>query len=145
MLSPPLHGSATLHRPLPTSSSAVSLIPDVYIPSVDDNGNYCDGDIKYVFDNSLKCPCSGRIYIARCGFIQHAKTKVHQKWLDELNKNKQNYYAQTRDLETLTNEQKFIIQRLEKEIQKKNKYIIELTMKLLEEPLPPPPLNDTLS
>lgn len=111
---------------------AVTTIPDIYVPSVDDDGNYCDGIFKYVFENSIKCPCSNRIYLDRTSFSQHVKTKVHQKWLEELNKNKNNYYEKYCELHKLANEQKLIIGKLEKEIQKKNKCIIDLTMKLLE-------------
>ncbi len=105
------------------TSSTLSTVADVYVPSVDDNGNYCDGNIKYVFDNNVKCPCCNRIYNSRGIFMQHIKTQIHKKWLDELNKNKHNYYEKYCALEVLTNNQKLIIARLEKEVQQKNKSI----------------------
>lgn len=107
----------------------LSLQPDIYVPSIDDNGKYIDIIPNKVFINNIgiKCPCCTRInkvYQTRVQFSSHIKTKTHNEWLQKLSKEHLNYYSQVQEqLITLQN-QKIIIANFEKEIANKN-YIIE--------------------
>ena len=73
----------------------ISLTPDTYTPSVDENGNYIDKipQIK----NGLYCPCGARrdkVYETSGKFYSHTKSKIHNKWISNLNNNKANYYVE---------------------------------------------------
>lgn len=108
---------------------------DIYEPSIDDNNNYSD----YIppsskFKNGLRCPCGARkdhIFDARVSFGSHIKTKTHQKWLNDLNKNKMNFYTECEKLKDVVNSQKLIIARLEKDVNTKLKTIDYLTQQLM--------------
>lgn len=91
---------------------SITLTPDTYTPSVDDNGNYIDNipSIKH----GLFCPCGSRkdkAYENTAKFATHIKSKVHQKWLTILNQNKANYYVEAlRNKDLVENQQKIITQ-----------------------------------
>ena len=106
----------------------ISLTPDMYTPSVDDAGNYIDSTPS--IKQGIYCPCTCHrytIYDTYSSFVSHTKTKIHQKWLQQLNDNKANYYVELmKSKETVENQQKIIL-RLEQEVQKKEYTIIALT------------------
>lgn len=108
---------------------------DIYEPNIDDEGNYDDyipSSIK--FKNGLRCPCGARkdhIFDTRISFSYHIKTKTHQKWLSNLNKNKINFYKDCEKLKEVVNSQKLIIAKLEKDINTKLKTIDYLTQQLM--------------
>jgi hypothetical protein len=105
--------------------------PDIYSPSISDNGNYIDkipsfNNIKY----GLRCPCGSRkdkTYDTHSIFSSHIKTKCHQKWLDTLNLNRANYYIENEELKATLHNQKIIIGKLEKDVQNKIMTIDYLT------------------
>ena len=109
----------------------ISLTPDTYTPSVDNNGNYIDSIpvIKY----GLYCPCGSRkdkTYENASKFAVHTKSKCHQKWLLGLNQNKANYYVEiVKNKELIENQQKIIV-NLENQLQKKQLTIDYLTEQL---------------
>jgi|SaaInlStandDraft_6_1057023.scaffolds.fasta_scaffold134425_1 hypothetical protein len=131
---------------------SINLKPDIYTPSVDDNGNYIDN--KPIINHGLNCPCGTRkdkIYENAYKFATHCKTKSHQKWLSILNKNKSiSYYNemiknkkllenQQNKIEQLENELKKLIENQQKKIiyleidsQNKSKTIEYLTEKIEE-------------
>lgn len=90
----------------------VTVTPETYTPSVDDNGNYIDNisTIKH----GLFCPCGSRkdkSYENTAKFATHIKSKAHQKWLTILNQNKANYYVEAlKNKELVVNQQKIITQ-----------------------------------
>lgn len=98
----------------------IATTPDLYTPSVDENGKYIDSKLV-IIRNGIKCPCSlnnHKVYENKKSFTNHTKTKRHQQWLQSLNHNKSNYYVENiRNLEIIKNQQ-FIIQRLENELSK---------------------------
>jgi hypothetical protein len=104
---------------------------DIYSPNIDDKGNYIDkipsfNNIK----NGLRCPCGTRkdhCYKNGSEFKNHVKTKTHEKWLNNLNLNKANYYSENEKLKELVENQKLIIAKLERKINKKNNTIDILT------------------
>ena len=107
---------------------------DIYSPSIDDKGNYVDkipsfNNIK----NGLRCPCGTRkdkTYDCTSYFSNHIKSKTHQKWLSDLNMNKANFFLENVQLKETIINQKFIISRLEKEINIKLKTIDYLTQQM---------------
>lgn len=109
--------------------------PDLYMPSIDNIGNYID---KIPSFNNLKhgirCPCGSRkdkTYDTYGVFSTHIKTKSHQKWLSNLNLNKSNYYIENENLKTTLHNQRLIIAKLEKEVQNKLMTIDYLTKQLV--------------
>jgi hypothetical protein len=108
--------------------------PDTYTPSIDDIGNYIDkipsfNTIKY----GIRCNCGSRKdkkYETYNNFYAHIKTKIHQKWLSELNTNKANYYIENENLKHTLHNQKMIIAKLDKELNSKNMTIGYLTQQL---------------
>ena len=109
----------------------ITLTPDTYMPSVDDNGNYTDN--IPIIKHGLFCPCGSRkdkTYENTSKFATHIKTKAHQKWLLILNQNKANYYVEMlKNKEVVENQQKIITQ-LEQQLQRKSLTIDYLTGQL---------------
>ena len=109
--------------------------PDVYSPSVDNDGNYID---KIPAFNTIKkgliCQCGSRkdkFYDSHSSFSAHIKTKIHQKWLDGLNTNKINYFVENEKLMQTIQNQRLIIAQLDKDVQNKLLTIDYLTKQLL--------------
>lgn len=74
----------------------IALTPDIYTPSIDDNGNYIDN--IPIIKNGIICECGARkdkIYDNGTKFATHIKSQKHQKWLMLLNQNKANYYVES--------------------------------------------------
>jgi hypothetical protein len=109
----------------------ITITPDTYTPSVDNDGNYIDKipTIK----NGLFCPCGSRkekSYENTTKFASHIKSKAHQNWLLSLNQNKANYYVEMlMKKELIENQQKIIVQ-LENQLHKKILTIDYLTEQL---------------
>lgn len=107
--------------------------PDIYVPSVDAQGNYIDK--MPIIKNGMYCPCGSRkekLYENTSKFSAHMKTKIHQKWLLMLNDNKANYYVELLKCREVNENQQKIIARLEHEIQKKMLTIDCLTEQLIQ-------------
>jgi hypothetical protein len=108
--------------------------PDLYSPSIDDKGNYVDKIPSFArIKKGLSCPCGARkdkVYETYSVFSGHIKTKNHQKWLENLNLNKANYYIENEQLKETLQNQRIIIAKMEKEIIIKSKTIDYLTNQL---------------
>jgi inner membrane protein involved in colicin E2 resistance len=121
---------------------------DTYSPSIDDNGNYIDRiPIFATIKHGIRCPCGSRkdkIYETYSVFSQHVKTKAHQKWLQNLNTNKANYYIENEELKTTVQQQRLIIAKLEKEIQNKSMTIDYLTQQITMKNVNQKSVNDLL-
>jgi hypothetical protein len=108
---------------------------DLYTPSIDNFGNYIDKTPS--FNNlkcGLRCPCGSRkdkTYDTSSAFSTHTKSKTHQKWLDNLNLNKTNYYVENEKLKHTLQDQRMIIAKMDIELQNKNLTIDYLTQQLL--------------
>lgn len=113
----------------------LAIEPDIYQPSVAENGIYMDYlPPSSLFANGLRCCCGARkdhVFDNRQSFGTHIKSKTHQKWLAELNVNKLNYYTECIGLKELVNSQKIIIAQFEKELNLKIKTIDYLTEQLI--------------
>ena len=108
--------------------------PDMYSPSVNDVGNYVDKIPPFnTVKKGLRCPCGSRkdkIYETHKIFSSHINTKIHQKWLADLNLNKSNYYVENEQLKTTLQNQRLIIAKLEKDVQNNMMTIGYLTQQL---------------
>jgi hypothetical protein len=81
----------------------------------------------------LTCPCGSRkdkVYDSASKFSTHTKTKIHQKWLANLNTNRANFYIENEKLKETVENQKLIISRMEKDIQTKIMTIDYLTRQI---------------
>ena len=108
--------------------------PDTYVPSIDNIGVYID--IVPSFNNlknGLRCLCGSRkdkCYESYSIFTTHIKTKCHQKWLNNINCNKANYYIDNEKLRDEINNYKLMIAKYEKRLNKRNNTIDYLTAEL---------------
>ena len=111
--------------------------PDTYSPNIDDKGNYVDKVPSFYTNalaNGLRCPCGTRkdkIYTSHATFTAHIKTKTHEKWLQELNTNKSNFYVESQKLRDVVQSQKIMIGKMELNILNKNMTIDYLTKQLV--------------
>jgi hypothetical protein len=108
--------------------------PDIYNPSINDNGLYVDKvpPFNYI-KKGLVCPCGSRkdkIYETHSVFVAHTKTKAHQKWLDGLNLNRSNFYVELEKAKEVISNQRLIIAKLEKDVNNKIMTIDYLTQQL---------------
>lgn len=88
----------------------VTLTPDLYEPTIDNDGNYIDR--KPTIINGIKCPCSfqtKKVYDFSSKFATHIKSKGHKKWLIQLNRDKMNHYILYIKQKDLIEDQKRII------------------------------------
>ena len=108
--------------------------PDMYSPSIDDNGNYTDKVPSSAYlKKGIYCPCGTRkdkLYDSYTCFSAHLKTKGHQKWIATLNLNKANFYVENEILTETIRNQRLTIAQLEKELQNKIYTIDYLTQQL---------------
>lgn len=114
--------------------SAIVKAPEVYCPTVDVDGNYVD----YVpaMHDGLVCPCASRkdyIYKTLSSFTTHIRSKHHTNWLEVLNNNKKNYFAEYENQRKLIKNQQMIINELEKKLKEKDITIDYLTNQLTNE------------
>jgi len=121
---------------------------DIYIPSIDDLGNYVDKVPSFaIAKHGIRCPCGSRkdkIYQNTSVFSAHIKTKSHQKWLTGINANKANYYIENEGLKTTVQNQRLIIAKMEKDLQNKSMTIDYLTGQILQQNKPTV-VNDLLN
>lgn len=107
--------------------------PDIYAPSIDEQGNYVDKISAFSVKKGLYCPCGSRkdkIYDSYSIFSAHTKTKMHKKWLENLNLNKANYYIENEKQKEIIQNQRLIIAKLEKDINTKIMTIDYLTQQI---------------
>jgi len=112
--------------------------PDTYSPNIDDKGTYIDKVPSFhtnALANGLRCPCGTRkdkIYTSHAIFTSHIKTKTHEKWLQDLNTNRANFYIENQKLKDVVRAQKIMIGKLELELSNKNMTIDYLTQQLVK-------------
>lgn len=98
----------------------MSLITDSddYFPA-NENGTYID--IIPPFHGrpqGFRCPCTGKSYVTRISFAAHIKSDCHKRWVESLNTNSVNYYAELEKEKQVVHQQKLIIAQMEREIAK---------------------------
>ena len=124
-----------MNHSAPISDIPMEMVvePDVYSPCVDTLGNYIDKLPNFArFANGIRCPCGGRKtqYNTSSSFSAHTKTKMHQKWLEQLTVNKTNYYQENEEFRQTIHNQKLVIARLENELRMKTRAIDYLSSQL---------------
>ncbi len=112
--------------------------PEIYSPSVDTAGNYVDVvPPTTTLKNGIKCPCGGsrknQSYNTASLFSKHSKSVTHQKWLENLNNNKSNFYVETITLRKTVENQRLIIAEKDKQMSGKDLIIQCLTEQLERE------------
>jgi hypothetical protein len=115
----------------------LTIEPELYAPSLDDTGKYID-KVHYS-KYGVICPCGARrdkVYESTTKFQQHVRTKIHQKWLEELNANKANFYVRVIELEEIVKQQRILLAQQERVIQTKSKTIDLLTERLAPKSVP---------
>ena len=113
----------------------LALETDMYSPSIDDKGNYVDKipNFSTLKTKGLLCGCGSRkdkTYETQHSFIAHIKSKTHQKWLDGVNTNKQNFFVENKSLYETIQNQRIIIAKLEKDLSNRTATIDYLTQQL---------------
>lgn len=118
--------------------------PELYSPSIGIDGSYIDKvPTICMLKNGMQCPCGSRkdkVYDSVSSFSSHQKTKVHQRWLTDINLNKSNYYIECIKLQDLVKNQQLIIGRLERTIQS-NTTAIEVLSSEIDKLRKPPPID----
>lgn len=110
--------------------------PDMYSPNIDENGNYTDKLPSFNSDalaNGIRCPCGTRkdkVYLSANLFAAHCKSKTHEKWVNDLNTNKMNFFTENQKLRDIIRAQKIMIGKMELDISSKNVTIGYLTQEL---------------
>jgi hypothetical protein len=114
--------------------------PDIYSPSMDDQGNYIDRIPQFnIIKKGVYCPCGSRkdkAYDSTSAFSTHIKTKCHQKWLISVNQNKVNMYIDNETLKETVQNQRLAIAKMEKDLQTKVMTIDYLTIQLTKQNQP---------
>ena len=110
--------------------------PDMYSPNIDEHGNYTDKLPSFNSDalaNGIRCPCGTRkdkVYLSANLFVAHCKSKTHEKWVNDLNTNKMNFFTENQKLRDIIRAQKIMIGKMELDISSKNVTIGYLTQEL---------------
>jgi hypothetical protein len=116
---------------------ALATEPDTYCPNIDEHGNYADRIPSFntaALANGLRCPCGTRkdkVYASAAMFASHIKTKTHEKWLQDLNANKANFYIENKKLRDLVQSQKIMLGKMEVDLTNKSLTIDYLTQQLI--------------
>ena len=120
--------------------------PDTYTPSIDANGNYIDKlPSHHIIKQGMYCVCGSRcnkLYDTPSKFNAHLKTKTHQKWLEQLNLNKANFFVESEKLKKTVHTQQVLIARLEQEVRNKSRTIDYMTQQLTAPVVPEVDLLD---
>ena len=109
----------------------IVITPDTYSPTVDEEGCYVD-KIPIII-HGIYCVCGSRrdkVYETTSKFSSHIKSKVHKKWLAQLNNDKANYYVQLLQNKEVVEQQKKMLSQLERELKTKSLTIDYLTQQL---------------
>jgi hypothetical protein len=118
-------------------SMELATEPDTYCPNIDEHGNYADRIPSFntaALANGLRCPCGTRkdkVYASAAMFASHIKTKTHEKWLQDLNANKANFYIENKRLRDLVQSQKIMLGKMEVDLTNKSLTIDYLTQQLI--------------
>ena len=125
----------------------LATTPDIYCPTIDENGNYIDKVPFFHNKSGVICPCFARkdkVYDNWGSFNIHIKSKKHMKWLETVNLNKANYYTENIKLnETIIN-QRQIIAKMEKDMNNQSQLILYLTEQLSKKNMNTTTVNDLL-
>jgi hypothetical protein len=106
------------------TNTDLATVAELYVPTMDDNGNYVDGIIPKI-NGGIRCSCGSKtVFMTKSTFKIHSNTQIHKNWIESLNTNRANYYVETLKQKEIIENQKLIIQQQSKKIQIKN-YVIQ--------------------
>jgi hypothetical protein len=111
------------------------LTPDIYEPSMDNDGNIIDKIPSWscLKGKGIMCACGSRknkVYETSALFTTHIKSQTHKNWIVKLNADKVNYYMENNRLKQIIQELRQILNHYEKETVRINQqYNIELANK----------------
>jgi len=115
----------------------IAIQPSLYCPSIDAFGKYIDKIPSFnsaLLSQGIMCPCGSRrdkSYNNYNAFQQHCKTQHHQKWIAQLNDNRENHYIEREDLKNVVENQKLIIAQMDRDLRNKSMTIDYLTQQLV--------------
>jgi hypothetical protein len=111
---------------------------DNYSPGMDESGQYVDQIPSFRdIPQGIRCPCNGNTFCTRASFVAHTKTACHRQWLENHNRNRQNYFQELEQAMRIIHQQKILIAQLERE-----KNDLRRTIHILSTPMPPQPNTD---
>lgn len=104
---------------------------DTYTPNLSESGKYEDCTPHFGANiTGYYCSCGSRkdkVYTSASIISTHFKTKTHQKWIESLNLNRTNYFAENQKLRETVESQRIIIAKIEKQNASKDQTISYLT------------------
>jgi|TARA_R110002074_G_scaffold51262_1_gene129630 hypothetical protein len=98
----------------------LALDPEIYTPILGDNGCYMDLCPSFI-KQGIRCPCGSRsdhVFDSKIKFRQHINSVKHKKWLEILNREKNNHYKENIELTDNIKRQREIIGKLQVELTK---------------------------
>ena len=90
-------------------SNLFTYTSDVYHPSMGRDGNYMDSYVN--LSRFSKCACGSTNDFNSQSFKTHFKCATHKRWIEYLNLEKDNHYAELMKYKKLNKQQQLIIQQ----------------------------------
>jgi hypothetical protein len=91
-------------------SNIFTYTSDVYQPSMDREGNYIDSYVN--LSHFSKCGCGSKNNFTNTqSFKIHFKSEIHKRWIEYLNHEKENHYAELMKYKKLNKQQQLVIQQ----------------------------------
>lgn len=99
-------------------SNELTAQPNQYMPSLDSDNNYVDRVLtKPAFAAGIRCGCgTSSVFYNGTDFKQHCKTKLHNKWIQVLNQNKNNHLTELEQLREVVKQQQLLIAERDRKI-----------------------------
>lgn len=99
--------------------------PTQYEPSLDESNNYVDKlPSKNALAHGIRCGCgSTALFMNRQSIATHFRTGLHQNWIEQQNKNKENHLTELLQLRELVRQQTLLIAERDQKIAKLEKNI----------------------
>lgn len=104
--------------------------PETYVPKMDSNTKLYSDQNMIQITHGLICPCTpGKVFQKRDTFKNHMKSNRHKKWIEHLNENAVNYYAENMELKETIKTQKMLLTQYETKVKQKETIIDYLEKK----------------
>ena len=124
----------------------IATTPDVYCPSINDQGQYIDVIPPII--NGIRCPCGARkdkVYQDSSKFKLHTRSRAHSMWLEQMNNDRENHYKELLSARDIITQQKILIAKFDAQLNTKILTIDYLTQQLESLKRPSIPVVDLLS
>ncbi len=125
LLSSPSTSTATATA---TSTNQLQLEPEIYQPVLNNENHYVDNipSTSWIAQhNGIRCECGGSrkntVYMTNPTFTKHTRTAHHQKWLEQVNTNRLNYFVECQRL-------KICIQQQQRQLVEKDNLLVQKEM-----------------